>query len=101
MVRLNKNLCKAVLQGRGFRPIFSDEASYKSHWDSLSNRFREALMNGIVGFERTIARLEGNYKLNQNRSLVDRQNVSNALLESLDPAAVVGVKMQDSLEANE
>ncbi|MEG4557934.1 hypothetical protein QUA96_22125 [Microcoleus sp. F6_B3] len=35
------------------------EASYKSRWDSRSNRFREALTNGIVGFERTVTRWEG------------------------------------------
>ncbi|MEG3971345.1 hypothetical protein QUA00_27540 [Microcoleus sp. T2B6] len=41
------------------------EASYKSHWDSLSNRFCEALIDGIVGFERSFTRLKGNYKLEE------------------------------------
>ena len=59
-------------------------------------------MNGIVGFERSFTRWKSNYKLSQNRSLVDRQNMSNALLESLDAAAgAVGVEMQYNLEANE
>ncbi|MEG4587995.1 hypothetical protein QUA54_22655 [Microcoleus sp. MOSTC5] len=85
-----------------FLMIDTCEASYKSHWDSLSNRFREGFMNGIVGFERTVTRWEGNYKLSQNRSLVDRQNMSNAVLEILDAAAgAVGVEMQHNLEANE
>jgi transcriptional regulator len=78
------------------------KASYKSYWDSLSNRFREGLMNSIVGFERAVTRWEGNYKLSQNRRLVDPQNVSNALLQSLDAAAgAVAVEMQHNLEANE
>ncbi|MEG4393376.1 hypothetical protein [Microcoleus sp. BROC3] len=85
-----------------FLIIDTYEASYKSHWDSLSNRFREGFMNGIVGFERSFTRWKSNYKLSQNRSLVDRQNMSNALLESLDAAAgAVGVEMQYNLEANE
>ena len=60
------------------------------------------MMNRIVGFEMTVTRLEGKYKLSQNRSLVDRQNVSNALLQSSDPAArAVAREMQQNLEANQ
>ncbi|MBW4647484.1 MAG: FMN-binding negative transcriptional regulator [Kastovskya adunca ATA6-11-RM4] len=78
------------------------EADYKSHWHSLSNKFRDGMMNGIVGFEMTVTRLEGKYKLSQNRSQVDRQNVSNTLLQSSDPAArAVGAEMKQNLEVNE
>jgi transcriptional regulator len=78
------------------------EARYKSHWDGLSNRYREGMMKDIVGFEMTVTRLEGKYKLSQNRSLVDRQNVSNSLLQSSDPTdRAVGVEMQQNLEGNE
>jgi transcriptional regulator len=75
------------------------EASYKSHWHDLSNRFREGMMNGIVGFEITVTRLEGKYKLSQNRSQVDQINVSNHLLQSSDPAArAIGAEMKQNLE---
>jgi transcriptional regulator len=78
------------------------EASYKSHWHSLSQGFREGMMNGIVGFEMTVTRLEGKYKLSQNRSQVEQRNVSNALLESLDPLAqAVGKEMQQNLNKND
>lgn len=78
------------------------EASYKSHWHSLSNKFRQGMMNGIVGFEMTVTRLEGKYKLSQNRSQVDQINVSNTLLQSSDPAArAVGEEMKQNLETNE
>ncbi|MHC5719309.1 MAG: FMN-binding negative transcriptional regulator, partial [Nostoc sp.] len=43
------------------------DADYKSHWHGLSDGFREGLMNDIVGFEITVTRLEGKYKLSQNR----------------------------------
>lgn len=78
------------------------EASYKSHWDGLSHGFRQGMMNGIVGFEMTVTRLEGKYKLSQNRSQVDQRNVSNTLLQSSDQAArAIGVEMKQNLERNE
>ena len=78
------------------------EADYKSHWHGLSDGFREGLMNGIVGFEITVTRLEGKYKLSQNRSQVDQHNVSSTLLQSSDPAVrTVGAQMKQNLESNE
>jgi transcriptional regulator len=59
-------------------------------------------MNGIVGFELTVTRLEGKYKLSQNRSKTDRENVSQALLQSSDLVArTVGYEMKQNLEINE
>lgn len=78
------------------------EADYKSHWHSLSDGFREGMMNGIVGFEITVTRLEGKYKLSQNRSQVEQHNVSSMLLQSSDPAArAVGAEMKQNLEVDE
>jgi transcriptional regulator len=57
------------------------------------------MMNGIVGFEMTATRLEGKYKLSQNRSHTDQYNVAHALLESIDPEAqAIGAAMQENLE---
>ena len=78
------------------------EADYKSRWDGLADGFRDGMMNGIVGFEMTITRLEGKYKLSQNRSQIEQQNVSNTLLQSSDPnARAVGEEMKQHIEANE
>ncbi|MBW4426792.1 MAG: FMN-binding negative transcriptional regulator [Nostoc desertorum CM1-VF14] len=78
------------------------EANYKSHWHSLSDGFREGIMNSIVGFEITVTRLEGKYKLSQNRSQVEQHNVSSMLLQSSDPAArAVGAEMKQNLEVDE
>jgi transcriptional regulator len=75
------------------------DVHYQSHWDGLSNQFREGMMDGIVGFEMAVTRLEGKYKLSQNRSKVDRENVSNTLLQSSDPAApAVGVEMKQTID---
>jgi transcriptional regulator len=75
------------------------EASYKPHWQGLSEKYREGMMNGIIGFEMTVTQLEGKYKLSQNKSQVDQKNVSDALLKSPDPIARnVGIEMQQNLE---
>jgi transcriptional regulator len=77
------------------------EADYKSHWYSLSDGFREGMMNGIIGFEMTVTKLEGKYKLSQNRSQVEQRNVSNTLLQSSDPVAhAIGIEMKQNLEKN-
>lgn len=74
------------------------EADYKPHWHGLSNKFREGMMDGIIGFEMTVTRLEGKYKLSQNRSQTDQQNVSKELLKSSDAATrAVGVEMKQNL----
>jgi len=45
-------------------------------------------MRGIVGFEIEITRLEGKFKLSQNRTEAERANVITALQESTDTLAV-------------
>jgi transcriptional regulator len=37
----------------------------------LPARYREGMMNDIVAFEMTVTRLEGKYKLSQNKSKID------------------------------
>lgn len=74
------------------------EAEYKSHWQSLSQSYRQGMMQGIVGFEMIVDRLEGKYKLSQNRSEVDQQSVSNKLLQSADPIIYgIGAEMKQNL----
>jgi transcriptional regulator len=63
------------------------EGAYEQQWDSLSERYRAGMLQGIVGFILTVTRLEGKAKLSQNRSLADQHRVAGALLESDDPAA--------------
>jgi transcriptional regulator len=75
------------------------EADYQSRWEGLSSQYREGMMKGIIGFEMNVTRLEGKYKLSQNKSQIDRQNVSCALLQSADPIVrAVGEEMDLNLE---
>ncbi|MBF2028918.1 MAG: FMN-binding negative transcriptional regulator [Oscillatoriales cyanobacterium C42_A2020_001] len=74
-------------------------ADYKAQWQSLSHTYREGMMHGIVGFEMVVTRLEGKYKLSQNRSEAEQRNIAHTLLQSHDPAAqAVGKVMQQHLE---
>jgi transcriptional regulator len=81
--------------------IASYESVYQAQWDSLADRFREGLMGGVVAFEMPVARLEGKYKLSQNRSHTDQARVAEALLASDDPAArATGAAMLKAQESH-
>jgi transcriptional regulator len=45
------------------------------------------MSRGIVAFEMPITKLEGKFKLSQNRTEHDRERVIAALAESADPLA--------------
>lgn len=47
--------------------------------EDLPSEFRERLFDAIVGFEMPVARLEGKFKLSQNRSAEDRVGVIEGL----------------------
>lgn len=77
-------------------------SDYKSQWHSLGDRYRESMMQGIVGFEMTVTRLQGKYKLSQNRSYSDQANVAHTLLKSDDPnVQTIGMTMQQNLAPEE
>jgi transcriptional regulator len=59
------------------------ESSLKQPWSGeLPEDYREKMIRGIVAFEIPITRLEGKFKLNQNRSAEDVQSVIDALSQS-------------------
>lgn len=76
------------------------EASYETQWSHLSDKFKQGMMQGIVAFEMKVERLEGKYKLSQNRSLVEQKNVARALSQSQNSAiAETGQMMELELDA--
>lgn len=71
------------------------EPAYQQQWASLSEKYRAGMLKGIVGFEMQVTRLEGKYKLSQNRSMVDQHRVAESLASSSDPViAATGAEMQ-------
>lgn len=67
--------------------IDEHEADYRSQWDGLSERYREGMLGGIVGFEIIVERLEGAAKSSQNKRLREQERIADALLDSEDHAA--------------
>jgi transcriptional regulator len=56
------------------------EAQFEKPWPfDLPQDFVQQKMRGVVGIEIAITRLEGKFKLSQNRSLVDQINVATTL----------------------
>ncbi|MBC8163416.1 MAG: FMN-binding negative transcriptional regulator [Roseiflexaceae bacterium] len=75
--------------------IATYEQAYQQQWDELPAKYRSGMMQGIVGFELVVSRLEGKYKLSQNRSALDQHTVAAALHEHGDAAArEIGAAME-------
>jgi len=82
-------LLKALIQ--------THEAHFEKPWPfQLPDDYLQKMMRGIVGFEIEITRLEGKFKLSQNRTEAERTNVITALQASTDTFAVA--EMMKSLE---
>jgi transcriptional regulator len=51
------------------------DPGYRAQWDELGDEFREKMRRGIVGLTVEVERLEGKFKLSQNRPAQDQQKV--------------------------
>jgi len=58
--------------------IATHEPAYLEHWRGLPEGFRRTMLAGIMGFRIPITRIEGKFKLSQNRSPQERGNVHAA-----------------------
>jgi transcriptional regulator len=70
--------------------IQSFEPAYHRQWEGLSPKYRENMLRQIVGFEITPTKIEGKFKLSQNRTRDDQANVM-ASLEKSNDSVVSGV----------
>ncbi len=69
--------------------IETHEAQFEKPWPfQLPDDHLQKMIRGIVGFEIEITRLEGKFKMSQNRTESERENVIAALQESIDTLAV-------------
>lgn len=63
--------------------VDENEKTFASPWKfELSQAMRERMLGSIVGFEIMLSRIEGKFKLSQNRTAQDRQNVIARLTQS-------------------
>lgn len=64
--------------------IEQHEPSYHAQWDGLSDTYKQGMMQGIVPFEMVLERIEGKYKLSQNKTEAEQARIASALLTSDD-----------------
>ena len=66
------------------------EAKFAAPWsvDDAPADYVQGMLKGIVGIEISIARLEGKWKLSQNRPPEDRQGAIDGLRQAGDPLSV-------------
>ncbi len=73
--------------------IQTHEVQFAEPWpfEELPSDYVEKMMKGVVGFSIEITRLEGKFKMSQNRTPRERARVAKELCKSQDPShAVVG-----------
>jgi transcriptional regulator len=51
------------------------EPAYAERWNTMPEGFRRTMLAGIMGFRIPIARVEGKFKISQNRASQERRNV--------------------------
>ncbi|HEY4053119.1 MAG TPA: FMN-binding negative transcriptional regulator [Terriglobales bacterium] len=66
------------------------DASYLEQWNSFDDQYRGRMLNHIVAFEIPLTRVEAKFKLSQNRTKIEQENVIQALAASTH-SAVSGV----------
>ena len=63
--------------------VLAHESSFKQPWPgTLPKEYRDKLIQNIVAFEISLTRIEGKFKLGQNRSAADLKGVFDALSSS-------------------
>jgi transcriptional regulator len=58
--------------------IEANEPAYLDRWRAMPEGFRRTMLAGIMGFRIPITRIEGKFKLSQNRAPEERRNVQAA-----------------------
>lgn len=78
------------------RTVLKFEAGRPSQWPNrLPEEFRQRMLAGIVGFEMPIARIEGKFKLSQNRSASDQAGVIEGLRsDGVEPSLLAAFMSQ-------
>jgi transcriptional regulator len=64
-----------------FQPAYSDQ------WASLSEAYHARMLSHIVGFEIAVTKIEAKFKLSQNRTRDEQQQIIDSLSRASDTAA--------------
>ncbi|WP_285010501.1 FMN-binding negative transcriptional regulator [Pedobacter faecalis] len=75
------------------------EAEYKSHWDSLSDSFKDKMLNGIVAFSVKVTEIQASQKMSQNKTVEEQKRIIDTLQASdLSSEKAMGEYMALNLE---
>jgi transcriptional regulator len=74
------------LQGMLHQLIGTFEPAYAEQWASASDTYRQRMLSHIVGIEIAVTKLEGKFKLSQNRLKEEQDNVIASLGQAEDTA---------------
>jgi transcriptional regulator len=58
------------------------EPKFRNQWNELPDNYKEKLFNGIVGIEIEVEKLEGKFKLSQNKTLNEQRKIIEGLKKS-------------------
>jgi transcriptional regulator len=62
------------------------ESAYGQQWSTLSEAYRQRMLTHIVGFEIAVTKIESKFKLSQNRSRKEQQQIIDSLGTASDSA---------------
>jgi transcriptional regulator len=62
--------------------IMTYEADYKVQWDSLTDSFKDKMLNGIVAFTMTVTDIQASQKLSQNKTVDEQERIISTLKDS-------------------
>lgn len=74
--------------------IQQHEPAYLERWRKMPDGYRRTMLAGIVGFRIPIARIEGKFKLSQNRNATERDNIYRAQASGSDDEQQLALWMQ-------
>jgi transcriptional regulator len=78
--------------------MLTHEASYMTQWQGLTDKFKDGMMRGTVGFEMVVTRLDAKAKLSQNKNAGEQERIIHTMLTHSDRDAVaIGEAMQKRL----
>jgi len=88
--QLNQLLVELILQF---------DSQYGDQWASLGEQYRSRMLSHIVGFELIATRVETKFKLSQNRTRTEQENIIRSLAGSADSSesAVAGLMRERGL----
>lgn len=63
------------------------EKAYMHQWKELPADYIDNMIKGIVAFDIEVTRLQGKYKLSQNKTINEQRNIISSLESSTEPTA--------------